>query len=200
MENRAAHPRHELPEIRNTPHVGLNLNRVSVKLLKSPQPELVFSRRTGFSESKHLNIDKLMQLRSQVLSPTVGRPWLGLVRCLPESGRLQTNSLSLTPYGLVGERPGNEVETDDNNRSRCTKLYPVTTYSEWSTTILLDRFFEYAKIEQVKERLCWQGDTLVINMWSPNSYKEIKKTSTLLLQQALVTREIYVYFCFKLMS
>ena len=174
MENRAAHPRHEFPEIRNTPYGGLNLNRVSVKLLKSPQPELVFSRRTGFSERKYLFIDKLMQLRSQVLSPTRGETLVMSGHVSPRIWEI-TNKLSLTPYGLVGENPGDEVETDDNNRARCTKLCPVTTCSECSTTILLDRFFEYAKIEQVKERLRWQGDTLITNMWSPSSYKEIKK-------------------------
>ena len=95
LENRAAHPRHEFPEIRNTPHGGLNLNRVSVKLLKSPQPELVFSRRTGFSERKYLFIDKLMQLRSQVLSPTRGET---LVRSGHVSPRIWeiTNKLSLS--------------------------------------------------------------------------------------------------------
>ena len=39
------------------------------------------------------NVKKKQQVqpRSQVLP--VERPWLGLVTCLPESGRLQTNDL-----------------------------------------------------------------------------------------------------------
>ena len=112
---------------RNTKYPGgLNLNRVSVKLLKLPQHELVFWCRTGFSECKHLFIDKLMQLRSQVLSPTSGETLVGSGHVSPRIWEISDkHSLSLSPYGRVGENPGNEVESDDNNRARCTKLCPI---------------------------------------------------------------------------